>query len=1724
MGKKRKKVVPVAKAGTAAGTPNAARVSSPASAGGAGTFFEQHVDAYWLAQLLVGGIAPILHDCAVVEVHLQTEHFGWHTDDFLIVGQNGSRHRRKLIGQVKRTFTVSAADDECKKTVQDFWKDFRNSGQFSPAADRLALVTLRGTNTLLEHFSGLLDCSRAARDGAEFERRLATPGFISDKAVQYCDELQTIISETEGRRVSAAEIWSFLRVLHILSLDLNSSTRQTEAMIGTLLAHTTSEPDAVAAAQASWDALLRQVGEGMPAARSFRRGDLPETLRKRHAPMGGGDQQALRALSDHSGLILGGIRSTIGTSLHLGRGHMVQQVIERLESAPVVLIAGSAGGGKSCLAKDVVGVLGADHFVFSFRAEEFAHPHLDETLQSSQIPVNAATLAAILAGQGRKLVLVESMERLLEKSTRDAFTDLLTLAAQDESWRLVLTCRDYSTDLVRSGLLEPSKVGHSVVVVPPLEDGELEEVEAAYPTLARPLANATLRRILRNPYVLDKALQIRWSDEQTLPQSEREFRTLFWQEIVRADHRTADGMPRRREETFVEIALRRARALTLYARCGDLDPQVVDALRHDSLIAVSEKSNVLVAPAHDVLEDWAILYWMEEQYLTHDGSVQALATAIGTHPAVRRTYRKWVTELVERDPVAADGLFQAAIRERLLPAQFRDDTLVSLLHAPAVASFLGRHSAELFANEKQLLLRVIHLLRVACVTTPAWLETSVEHASLFNVPDGPAWPCVLGLVQTHLPSFEPGDRLLLLGFIEDWARGVSWRAPYPDGAEAAAAIAHRLLPDVDDYRSTEQRKRTLQVIAKIPNGDPARFAALLRGRREGSGRDRATDDFRELIFEGLEGMPAARDMPDLLVSVADNYLLCSEVDLQGEWSYGGSLELEPLFGIRQGLSHDFFPASAYRGPFLPLLRHNPRQGLRFIIGVFNHSADWYAHPRVASEYVRIEPPLEITLTFEDGTSRKQWCNARLWNMYRGTSVGPYLVQSLLMALERWLLELGEARQGDLDGLLLRLLHQSSSAAVTAVVASVATAFPHAAGRTLLVLLRTPACIRLDRQRLMSESQALSRLSDVMPQLDARNAVYEDERRESDALGHRRHDLEMAITNLQLGPLAPRVHEILDRHRAEMPPVDEQDEDDRVWRLALHRMDLRQYRAAGATPDVSGGSKDGTPPEDHQRSIRLELQVPEPDIREMVEESTARFGALNSRLSLVMWGLKVFGYEEDAAYQPGQWREKLQQARSANNIYDGGEEQDLGQGGPGLVAAVCVRDHWNEMSADERAWCLEIVCSEVERDGDRWDQLARVGQNSMSADRPCASVLSVLLGGPLDGASRSRVDRAFVVALTHPSNEVRWYTVSGIGRHLWGTDRALALRCVNALATEATLVQQAADAATRRSSARRRQIEEIEAEAAAVIRRGFFETNGIPDDAHETLDASRWFGAEANRYALAILVQAPSEHVAIAAFERLAHTLVGWWDADDERHSSRDTRRHERNHQTEAALSNLLERFLLRTSMPAAARTVQPILDVVDRHPRAISWLLQGLIGLEDREPNTPQFWSLWKLFAGAVRRARWLARIDEEHPTGGEVMSAIFLGTWWKKGVRHWRSLEGHGGHVHALFEILPASSRVLDDYLRFLYHVGEQSLPQAFIRIARRLQAGAPSQMIRLRDTVFMLEVLLQRYVYGRPLELKRHSELRESVLFLLDTLVENGSSAAFRMRDDFVTPTSPS
>jgi hypothetical protein len=716
---------------------------------------------------------------------------------------------------------------------------------------------------------------------------------------------------------------------------------------------------------------------------------------------------------------------------------------------------------------------------------------------------------------------------------------------------------------------------------------------------------------------------------------------------------------------------------------------------------------------------------------------------------------------------------------------------------------------------------------------------------------------------------------------------------------------------------------------------------------------------------------------------------------------------------------------------------------------------------------------------------------------------------MLMALEKWLLDFASKFPEQLDAILVDILRRSDSAALAAVVASVATAHPHASGEALLVLLSAPDYIVFDRARMATESQA-SVLSRMFPQFQAENKIYEAERKEANRLAYRSQDLEVAITNLQLGPLAPRVHAILDGHLAALPPKSDQDKSDLKWRLALHRMDFRQYTISDKSSQEIFEAE-ASPDEPAKRYILLEPKAPDADVQAMVDEHAAQYIAMTARLDVLMWGIKVFE-RENGNHDPSQWRQKLAEARTMDRE---DEQLDYSRHGPGFVAAVCVRDHWDEMTVDEREWCVEVVCSEILRQSDHWDHFQRVQRFSMAANRPSALVVSLLLSKQLTEPQMVRARRAFVTALTHPIEEVQLYATWGIDGQFWALDPVVALRCVNAIATEAALIDQKWKAEIRRPYEQRRSIDEIGAEAATAVRQCFWQEGAIEEDAHSTVDISEWFGAEANARMLTILGQVPSNPTSVAAFARASRTLVGWWEAHDDRERRRD-----RNYHAEAAISDRLQHFLMRTTSASALDVLRPILDAIDRHPREIHWIIRGLTVIEDSWPNTPQYWFLWEIFADAVKRAKWASRLNDEHPSGSEMMSAIFLTSGWKDNVRHWRSLEGYAHHVHALFEALPPLSIVLDDYVRFLYHIGEQSLPQAFVRVADSLRRGDAQAMLRRTNTVFLLEVLLQRYVYGRPLELKRDPNVREAVLFLLDILVENGSSAAFRMRDDFVTP----
>jgi hypothetical protein len=517
----------------------------------------------------------------------------------------------------------------------DFWRDFQDDSHFNRNRDRFAIITLRGTETLLGRLNALLDCARASISATDYSHRITTDGYLHQTARRHATEVRAIVESTAGRTVSDNEFWQFLKVIHVLSFDLNTPTAQTEAWAKTLLAYNTADRDKVGVAAASWRELLELIGSVMSIAGSYTRDQLPESLGQRHSGIGSAEQTALQALKDHSATIFNGIRDSIGDTRVIRRDQLVTQLLECLEEDRVVVVSGPAGHGKSVVGKHVVEILRKDYFSFAFRVEEFVTSHLDETLHRAQVGVSAERLLSLLAGQGRKLLVVESVERLLEASVRDAFSDLLALAKRDESWRIILTCRDYSIDVVRSSFLEHAGLPHAVVSIPELTDGELNQAVDAFPKLRRPATNTILRKLFHNPYLLDKAARMQWPEDQPLPRDERSFRTKVWRELVRKDHHNVHALPQRREQTFVEVALRRARALSLFAPCDDLDREAMAQLRNDDLIASHEKTDTLAAPAHDVLEDWAILQWIEQRFARHEGMARPLTrTSVAFRPYV----------------------------------------------------------------------------------------------------------------------------------------------------------------------------------------------------------------------------------------------------------------------------------------------------------------------------------------------------------------------------------------------------------------------------------------------------------------------------------------------------------------------------------------------------------------------------------------------------------------------------------------------------------------------------------------------------------------------------------------------------------------------------------------------------------------------------------------------------------------------------------------------------------------------------------------------------------------------------------------------------------------------------------------------------------------------------------------------------------------------------------
>ena len=279
---------------------------------------------------------------------------------------------------------------------------------------------------------------------------------------------------------------------------------------------------------------------------------------------------------------------------------------------------------------------------------------------------------------------------------------------------------------------------------------------------------------------------------------------------------------------------------------------------------------------------------------------------------------------------------------------------------------------------------------------------------------------------------------------------------------------------------------------------------------------------------------------------------------------------------------------------------------------------------------------------------------------------------------------------------------------TGVVASVCTVHPDLGGKATLALLGSQYCIELDGLRKEKEGHGPT------PRYAPANRQemhFDSERSISDALRHRRHDLESLARKLQSWI------------RERSPPDTEGAED--------------RGRTAGFDAD-----KIGAYIQDSDIPGAEDLWVDAPP-------------------SLYDWGLKRWRRDSNEV-NTETWQQALARARDGAERYVESDWVHFTDNGQPVVAAVCVRDHWEKMSVDERRWCAGELTAEVGRYSDGKDHSISLLVFSTDSDSIAARSLPKILASDPDN---EKILKAVARSLTHASPAVCLNSARGVGEHL-----------------------------------------------------------------------------------------------------------------------------------------------------------------------------------------------------------------------------------------------------------------------------------------------------------------------------------------------------------------------
>ena len=761
----------------------------------------------------------------------------------------------------------------------------------------------------------------------------------------------------------------------------------------------------------------------------------------------------------HEGIIIDGKSWTIN------RENLLKDIDNSFGKYRFLVLVGEGGSGKSAVIKQLIRKRNTP--TIYLKADQFQCSDINVLFHYDR-NYDASIVKEFFSKDQDKLIVIDSAEDIFRLENKKCLLLFIDSFARD-GWKFLFAVRSAEAKNLNSYIESLVKTKVYSVQVKTLSDDDLRcflnQSKLPIPS------NRHLRERLTNLFYLSQYVSIKGQANSTLS----DFKEVVWEKKVKGgDNETRARQESREQNLFLLVEEYNKTGRSIISPQGlSLDYSSIDGLEKDEVIVIIP--HLGYSFAHDIFIDWAEEYIISRKWYESNHDVDAFLIQLDNNIVTRNAFSRWFDDKVESKDNCIKEFIQKAMDNRIEKVWMKSVVASVLNYKDSSESFVRNFEESLLDNSGQLFFTVLNILCVQCVVIDRFVSNEGKQFPIMK-PKGYGWDVMAKfLLRARNADFEKHHDVVynfLYNFSNKIDAEMSLRhdvgmfilQPYinimeDDQSDKYCINVREICTLVGNY-SQPLTKEIASIIRKVVDNKWFRY------------NDPYSDLMRYIVKADeseYANYPIYKESPDDVIALMSLFWMRpAKVDKYNEYR-GISEEELGAWGLNCYVLNttSYFPASAYQTCILPMLIFHPDKTLGFIINLMNCCIDYYSKSHWLGEKCE-----DIVVKLIDCREHHVYGTAACWCMVRGTSapVTPYPLQSIHMALEKFLLDSckDDKKINTVKGYLDKILIDSNSVTLYAVVSSVAKAYPHYFLDELLVIASNLTLLTFDDESTARE--------------------------------------------------------------------------------------------------------------------------------------------------------------------------------------------------------------------------------------------------------------------------------------------------------------------------------------------------------------------------------------------------------------------------------------------------------------------------------------------------------------------------------------------------------------------------------------------------------------------------------------------------------------------------------